>query len=27
MNNNQVTIDKMKEMRLHGMAHAFQTLL
>jgi DNA replication protein DnaC len=27
MNNNQVTIEKMKEMRLHGMAHAFQTLL
>jgi len=27
MNNNQATITKMKEMRLHGMAHAFQTTL
>ena len=27
MNNNQATIAKMKEMRLHGMAHAFQTTL
>lgn len=27
MNNNQVTIEKMKEMRLHGMAHAFKTVL
>jgi len=27
MNNNQATISKMKEMRLHGMAQAFQTTL
>ena len=27
MNNNQATIAKMKELRLHGMAHAFQTTL
>ena len=27
MNNNNATIDKMKSMRLHGMAHAFKNLL
>lgn len=27
MNNNQVTIEKMMDMRLHGMAHAFRILL
>lgn len=27
MNNNQATINKMSEMRLHGMVHAYRTLL